>query len=131
MGFQIRKLHGIQFGEYLIRFAFGAGVSVVAGIVTLVFGARFGGVFLAFPAILPATLTLVEKKEGTRRADKNAGGAVLGGVALIIFAALTFLLLNTDAPLALAVAVVGWSVTAMTLYLLGCRLKPQSCSDES
>jgi uncharacterized membrane protein len=88
-------------------------------------------VFLAFPAILPATLTLVEKKEGTRRADKNAGGAVLGGVALIIFAALTFLLLNTDAPLALAVAVVGWSVTAMTLYLLGCRLKPQSCSDES
>jgi hypothetical protein len=131
MGFDLGKIGSVQPGEYLIRFAFGAGISLVAGIVTLVFGARVGGIFLAFPAILPATLTLVEEKEGIRRADKNAGGAVLGAVALVGFAILAYLLLTTSAPLALVVALLGWSVAALLLYLVGCQLKPESCSDDS
>ncbi len=131
LGFDLRKLRGIKPGEYLVRFAFGAGISLVAGIVTLLFGARLGGVFLAFPAILPATLTLVEEKEGTRRADKNAGGAVLGAVALIFFALIAYLVLPYSAPVALLLAVLGWTAVAVLLYLVGCRLKPTSCSDDT
>jgi uncharacterized protein DUF3147 len=131
IGFDLGKLRGINVGDYLIRFVFGAGVSLVAGIVTLVFGARIGGVFLAFPAILPATLTLVEEKEGTRRADQNAGGAILGAVGLIAFAVIAYLLLTTSAPAALSLALLGWCVAAVALYLVGCHLKPASCSDDS
>lgn len=131
MGFDLSKLRGINRGEYLTRFAFGAAISLVAGLVTLTFGARFGGLFLAFPAILPATLTLVEEKEGTRRAGKNAGGAVLGAVGLIIFAAIAYLLLPTSALLALVAALLGWSATAVLLYWAGCSLKPDACSDDS
>ncbi len=36
------------------------------------FGPRVGGLFLAFPAILPATLTLLEKKEGKTKACADA-----------------------------------------------------------
>jgi peptidoglycan/LPS O-acetylase OafA/YrhL len=131
MGFELGKLRGLNLGEYLIRFVFGAGISLVAGVVTLIFGARVGGLFLAFPAILPATLTLVEDKEGTRRADKNAGGAVLGAVALVVFAIIAYLLLTTSAPSALGLALLGWCVAALLLYLVGCHLRPGSCSDDS
>lgn len=131
MGFDTSKLHGLRVREYLVRFGFGAGISLAAGLIAFVFGARIGGLFLAFPAILPATLTLVEEKEGTRRADKDAGGAVLGGVALAVFAVIAYLLLPTSAPLALVLALLGWLTGAVVLYLLGCRLKPASCSDES
>jgi Protein of unknown function (DUF3147) len=131
MGVDLSKLRGIKVGEYVVRFAFGAAISLLAGLVTLIFGARVGGLFLAFPAILPATITLVEAKEGTGRADKNAGGAVLGAVALIVFAAIAYLLLPTNAAFALALALLGWSVAAVLLYLRGCSLEPSACSDDS
>jgi hypothetical protein len=104
---------------------------LVAGLVTIAFGARVGGVFLAFPAILPATLTLVEEKEGTPRADKNAGGAVLGAAALILFAIVAYLLLNTDAVLALATALFAWVCASVLVYLVGCRMKPNSCANDA
>ena len=131
MGFDVGKLRNIRPRDYLIRFGFGAAVSLAAGLVTLIFGARVGGVFLAFPAILPATLTLVEEKEDTRRADKNAGGAVLGAAALIVFAVVAYLLLNTSAALALGLALLAWLGFSVVLYLAGCRLKPDSCADGS
>jgi hypothetical protein len=46
--------------DYALRFLFGAGVSC-AGIVTLKFGPRVGGAFLAFPATIPASLTLIAR----------------------------------------------------------------------
>jgi hypothetical protein len=131
MGFAPGKLRDIPPRDYLIRFAFGASFSLVAGVVTLIFGAQVGGIFLAFPAILPATLTLVEGKEGAKRADKAAGGAVLGAVALIGFAAIAYLLMTTSVSVALVLALLGWSAAALLLYLTGCRLQPESCSDET
>src|SRR5205814_1515179 len=79
-------LRSVQPRDLAVRFAFGFGVSVVAGIVTLTFGSRAGGLFLAFPAILPASLTLIEEKQGRRQAEGNAVGAILGAVALVVFA---------------------------------------------
>jgi hypothetical protein len=72
--------------EWLIRFAFGAGVSALAGIISEIWGPKAGGLFLAFPAILLASLTLVAKDEGAHQAREDARGAALGATGLIGFA---------------------------------------------
>lgn len=114
--------------DYLIRFALGAAVSIVAGILSKTISARFGGAFLAFPSIFPASLTLIQEKEGTRRADRNAIGAVLGSAGLVIFAVTgeaAFGHIESFAALVLALA--GWAVTSIALYGMLAFLRPESC----
>ena len=72
--------------DWIIRFVFGAGVSAVAGVVSEIAGPRVGGVFLAFPAILLASLTLVAKEEGVKQARDDARGAAFGTIGLLAFA---------------------------------------------
>jgi hypothetical protein len=43
----LKKIRSVRPREYLIRFAFGASISAVAGALTLAAGPRFGGLFLA------------------------------------------------------------------------------------
>lgn len=107
--------------EYGLRFAFGFGVSVVAGVAADLFGPRIGGLFLAFPAILPATLTLLEHKDGTAQATSAVRGAAIGGVGLMAFAAAAAGLIRTSAPLSLAAALAAWTASS-GLLLLGLRL---------
>jgi uncharacterized membrane protein (GlpM family) len=76
--------------EYLVRFAFGGLIAVVAGVVGHSFGLFLGGLFLAFPAILPASLTLVKKHDGRKRAADDAAGAVCGAIGLFGFAAVVW-----------------------------------------
>jgi hypothetical protein len=73
--------------EIALRFVFGGVITTAAGFVAERWGAGPGGLFLAFPAILPATLTLVKEYEGRAQAADDARGAVLGAVALAGFAA--------------------------------------------
>jgi len=102
-----------------IRFAFGAVASVIAGVVTLEFGARAGGLFLAFPAILVASLTLIERKEGTEAAVDDVSGAVLGAVGLAVFAiAVDAALARVSVGAAVALAFAAWLGTCLTLYLI-------------
>jgi hypothetical protein len=106
----------------------GATVSVVAAVVGKVIGVRFGGTLLAFPAILPASLTLIQEEEGTRRADRDAIGAILGAVGLVIFGMVAEATFGRLEPaLALALAILGWLVTAFLLYGLLAFLRPDSC----
>jgi Protein of unknown function (DUF3147) len=122
------KLHEVSPKEMLVRFALGGSVSIVAGIIAKAVGARIGGVFLAFPAILPATLTIVQEKEGTRKADRNAIGAVLGAVALICFAAVgesQFGRLNSAVVLVLAL--LAWIGSSLLLYAALAVLRPDDC----
>jgi Protein of unknown function (DUF3147) len=116
-------LRSVQPRDLAVRFAFGFGVSVAAGIVTLAFGSRTGGLFLAFPAILPASLTLIENKEGRRQAEGNAVGAIIGAVALVAFA-LTAWALFTHIPGAAVegIALAAWLIVSILLYLLVRRL---------
>ena len=86
--------------EYAIRFLFGGLITAVAGIIAKKFGAGVGGLFLAFPAIFPASATLIEKHEkqkkeqkglnGTRHgreaASVDAAGSAMGSVGLSVFA---------------------------------------------
>jgi uncharacterized membrane protein (GlpM family) len=104
--------------DYLTRFLFGAGISAAAGIVSAIFGAKIGGVLLAFPAILPASLTLIERRQGRGEAAVDAIGAVIGSVALIAFAVVAgLMLMRLQAALALLLAVATWLVVALVLYV--------------
>lgn len=127
-GVQPGKLRRIRPKDILIRFALGAAVSILAGILSKTVGPRFGGAFLAFPSILPASLTLIQEKEGTRRADRNAIGAVLGSVGLIVFAMIGEAAFGHIQPIAvLALALAGWIVCSLSLYGLLAFLRPESC----
>lgn len=109
--------------DWLIRFGFGAGVSALAGVVSALAGPRIGGIFLAFPAILLASLTLVAKEDGARQARNDARGAVLGTLGLLAFAIVVAATV-TRWPLwaALAVASVTWTVVALGGYFIARRL---------
>ena len=86
-------------GDYLSRFVFGGVVTVAATLIANRFGPVVGGLFLAFPGILPPGLTLTEKhvvekkaragKSGMRfgraEASVEAAGASSGSLGLIAF----------------------------------------------
>ena len=118
VGFDWSKLSKTHPPELLIRFAFGGGIALVAAIAGTVFGPKFGGLFLAFPAVLPATLTLIEKKEGTAKAWADASGGVLGAVGLAAFAFTTLRLLPANPVVALLLALLAWLVVSAGLYFV-------------
>ncbi|GGK97223.1 hypothetical protein Sme01_35660 [Sphaerisporangium melleum] len=121
-GIRIRpgKIREVSPVGLALRFAFGLAVSVVAGLVGTVWGEQAGGVFLAFPAVMAATLTLIEDEERSRvPVVQDARGAVLGAVGMIAFAACVWLLvLLIPAPLAMVVATVVWGAVSIALYLI-------------
>lgn len=119
-GFELGRVREVRPRDLAVRFVSGALTSVVAGVVTLGFGARVGGILLAFPAILAASLTLIEEEEDAEDAREDSRGAVVGGVALIAFAlvaALTLTHLRAAAALALAAGV--WLLVAIGTYAVG------------
>jgi hypothetical protein len=61
--------------EYLIRFALGGMMTVIAGLIAAGFGPVVGGLFLAFPAIFPASATLIEKHARERKEKVGLIGA--------------------------------------------------------
>ena len=86
--------------EYAIRFLFGGLITAAAGIIAKKFGPAIGGLFLAFPAIFPASATLIEKHEkqkkeeeglqgkqrGREAASIDAAGSAMGSAGLLVFA---------------------------------------------
>jgi hypothetical protein len=117
--------------EYAIRFAFGGTITLLAGVVAKKYGPVLGGLFLAFPAIFPASATLVEKHE--REKKKKAGipktirgrqagaldayGAGLGAVGLLCFAIVVWQFLCWHgAILVLSVATAAWTLVSILLW---------------
>jgi hypothetical protein len=119
------SLREIRLRALALRFAFGAAVSVVAGLVGIAAGQRAGGVMLAAPAVLPATLTIIERQEGRGPAVTEVQGAVLGAVALIGFAVVAA---ASTARLPLAAALPGalaaWAAAAIGGYLAQAAVLP-------
>ncbi|HAM02941.1 MAG TPA: hypothetical protein DCQ30_12060 [Acidimicrobiaceae bacterium] len=117
-GIQLDELGDASGASMGVRFCFGAAISLVAGVVSLALGERAGGLLLAFPAILPSTLTLIEKEESERAAEDDDVGAVLGATGLVAFALAGWLLLSRlPAALAILAAAVCWSTVAVGLYV--------------
>ena len=110
------KLRGIRWPEVALRFAMGALISGAAAALAHYLGDRIGGMFLAFPAILPASLTLANEKDGKRAAAAEDAGAVFGVLALFPFAAVVFAWSITAPAYAVPAALIVWGVTAFGLY---------------
>ena len=117
--FAPEKARKVRSRDLAYRFLAGAVTSIAAGTVTLVFGPRTGGILLAFPAILAASLTLIEEQEDSAEAREDARGAVMGGGALALFAAVAAVTLgHMSGALALLLATVAWFAGAFLGYLL-------------
>ena len=138
--FDVAALRRTHWYEYVLRFAFGGAVTVAAGLIARRYGPAFGGLFLAFPAIFPASATLVhshetEKKRkagvmddtrGRKAAALDARGAALGSVGLCGFATLLWQVLpHHNGFLSLLAALATWLATALLLWrmrrLRACR----------
>ena len=130
---KLSALRQTRWHEYLVRFLFGGAATVLAGIIARRFGPGYGGLFLAFPAIFPATVTLIESHEkkrkarighdGTKRgrmaASLDAAGAALGSVGLAGFALILWLLLSQlNAWLAMVAAMAAWALLSIALWEL-------------
>jgi hypothetical protein len=121
--------------EYVVRFVFGGLSTVLAGLIAKRFGPGIGGLFLAFPAIFPASASLIESHEIKRKAKvgsdgRNRGrlaasldsqGASLGCIGLMGFAFVvwkwvnghnTFLVISVAAMIWLVIAYGLWAVRA-------------------
>ena len=119
--------------ECAMRFILGGAITVIAGLLAKKFGPAVGGLFLAFPAIFPASATLVEKHEREKKAQKglhgeergrdaaalDAAGAALGSIGLLVFALFVWQLLpDHSAILILIAASVLWFLVGCTLWFI-------------
>ena len=124
-------------GEYLSRFLFGALVTLLATLIANRYGPVFGGLFLAFPGILPPGLALTEKhaeakkrqqgKNGTRfgrsEASVEAAGASAGSLGLITFGFAIWKGLATYSLFpSLLIATLAWLTVAFASWWLRKRL---------
>jgi uncharacterized membrane protein (GlpM family) len=118
VGVRLGRIQDLPVRDLLIRFVFGAAISAAAGITSVIAGAEPGGILLAFPAILPATLTLIEKEEDERQAEDLDVGSILGATALAAFAVVVWKYIDGgSAPVVLLTATAAWLATAVLLYL--------------
>lgn len=116
---------------YAVRFSFGGLTTVLAGLIDHRWGPTVGGLFLAFPAIFPAsaTLTDTQQRERKERAKVNPGtrgrevvaleaaGAAMGTVGLLVFAFVAWQLLpRAGAPWVLAFATGAWVAASVAVW---------------
>lgn len=119
--------------EILIRFVLGGLITAATGIIGKKYGPAVGGLFLAFPAIFPASATLMDKHEkekkqraglkGVNRAREivavDAAGTAMGSVGLFAFGLLMaecvtrwspWLVIAGSTVLWMAVSILFWRV---------------------
>jgi Protein of unknown function (DUF3147) len=131
-------LRQAKWGPYAIRFLFGGIVTAAAGLVAQRYGPVMGGLLLAFPAIFPASATLIEKHEkqqkekrgmsgtmrGRQAASVDAAGSAMGSLGLILFAVIVWRLLPGHRTwVVLGGAAVGWAVVSVGAWLIRKRVR--------
>jgi len=130
----LKSLRQTKWYECASRFALGGAINVIAALLANKFGPAVGGRFLAFPAIFPASATLVEKHEIEKKAQKgvhgekrgrdaaalDAAGAILGSIGLVLFVLLVWLMLPDHSSwLTLCSAGLFWFVSSCCVCPLG------------
>jgi len=133
----LRSLKTTKSHEYAIRFLAGGLITAATGLIAKKFGPVVAGLFLAFPAIFPASATLIAKHEkqrkqqagydGARRgraaAAADAVGTSFGCLALLVFALIVWRLLPMLNPaVTLGLAAIAWAATAILLWHLHRKL---------
>jgi hypothetical protein len=126
--FKSSALRQTRWYEYLVRFVLGGTMTVVAGLIAARFGPVVGGLFLAFPAIFPATATLIEKHVRERKekagpvgsaARQGSGGARchrLGSFGLAAFGLVIWLMIVQFPAWALVLAAASWLAVAVLAW---------------
>jgi hypothetical protein len=71
-------LRDVRWYEYAVRFVLGGAMTAIAGFIAARCGPVIGGLFLAFPAIFPASATLVERHARERKEKAGLSGARRG-----------------------------------------------------
>lgn len=117
------KLKETKVWEYVVRFFFGGTITAIVGLVANEWGPSIGGLFLAFPAILPASLTLAKQHDGRREASEDARGASLAAVGLVVFAMIVRWSADWAPALVLTLATLAWLATSFVLWALVFRLR--------
>ncbi|RXH03079.1 hypothetical protein [Bradyrhizobium zhanjiangense] len=126
--------------EYAARFVLGGLATVAAGLIGSHFGVAIGGLFLALPAILCASATLIERHErrakekaglsGRRRGQQaaalDAAGAGLGSIGLAAFAAVFYVVVSASITGAFAAAVLAWAMVSVSAWWLRRKLRVTS-----
>ena len=125
------SLRQTKWHEYAIRFLFGGLITAIVGELAKHFGPGVGGLFLAFPSIFPATLTLASKHEkekkarqgmpgedrGKEAASAEAAGTSIGSIGLLAFALVVwFEITRHSSSLVLLLATGAWVVGSMALW---------------
>lgn len=129
--------------DYAVRFALGGLITVAAGLIAKEWGPVIGGLFLAFPAIFPATATLAEKRETQRKQERGlsgvrrgreaaaceAAGAVLGSIGLMAFAVVFWgLLPRLSLWLVFGMGVLAWTGVSIAMWFARKRLRFRTTS---
>lgn len=122
--------------EYAIRFLFGGLLTALTGLITARYGPVIGGLFLAFPSIFPASVTLVQKHKAEKEQQKGQGeqeslekgkdsahdtafGTSLGSFGLLTFGLVIWQLSTVLSPwLVLLIALAAWFVTGVLIWWL-------------
>jgi hypothetical protein len=128
--FKPSALRQTHWYEYLVRFVLGGAMTAATGVIAARFGPVIGGLFLAFPAIFPASATLIEKhvrerkekaglpggRRGKEAAALDAVGAALGSFGLAAFGLMIWLMIVQSSTWALVLAAASWLPVAMLAW---------------
>lgn len=129
--FDASALRRTKWYEYASRFLFGGAITLIAGMLAKRYGPVFGGVFLAFPAIFPSSVTLVEKRErqkkqragipqtirGRLAAALDARGAAMGSIGLACFGLAVWKLLPVWRPASVLLAALAiWFAVSFLIW---------------
>jgi MFS family permease len=128
--FKPSALRQTRWYEYLVRFVLGGAMTVIAGLIAARFGPGIGGLFLAFPAIFPASATLIEKhvrerkekaglpgaRRGKEAAALDAVGAALGSFGLAAFGLVIWVMIASSPGWALFLAAAAWLAVALLAW---------------
>ncbi len=124
-------LRDSKWSQYAVRFLFGGIITAIAGLVAQHYGPVVAGPLLAFPAIFPASATLVEKHEkqqkekngmngtvrGREAASVDAAGSAMGSLGLVVFAMIIWQFLPAHSGwTVLGVATVAWAVISVFVW---------------
>ncbi len=135
MSIQIRlkSLRELSWRSAILRFLFGGTITLVTGWLGKTYGPTVAGLFLAFPAIFPAAVTLIAKQEredkaaagfdgrirGRMAAAIDAYGTSLGTLGLIAFGLFGWHLLPVAPPtVALVICAAVWLFTVVLAWLI-------------
>ena len=92
---------------------------MATGAIAKIWGPSVAGMFLAFPALLPASLTLVKRHDGRDKAVDDARGGRLGSLGLVGFALIVVgLAAREPAWVVLVVAGIAWLAIAVAAWFV-------------